>query len=419
MNETAGSLPLLMLVIGTLIVLAVVVQIWLERLGFPSLVGYLVLGAMLSMADRRWGLIGAQGETVVQFFAGIGVIVLLFRVGLESNLHELVDKLPRATPIWIGNVALSGVPGYLVARYLLDLALIPSLFIAIALTATSIAVSVAVWREAGVLNTTDGELLLDVAEMDDVSGVALLAMVLAIVPALTGDGDDSVVPILAATTGMFLLKAVFFGGLCLVFARYAERPLTAFLARQARPHPILFVVGIGIVIAALAGQLGFSLAIGALFAGMVFSRDPEIVRMNTSFEPIHDFFVPFFFIGVGLNFDPDSLASASFLAAVLLVVAVLGKVVGAGVPALLATGWTGATLIGVSMVPRAEIAMVVMHEGRKLGADAVPADVYGAMVIISAATCLVSPIVVAWLLRRWMQGGSAQSAGPGAGGGDY
>ena len=100
---------------------------------------------------------------------------------------------------------------------------------------------------------------------------------------------------------VFAIKAILFGGFCLVFARYAERRIVRFIRAAAPPGPILIVTGIGIVIAGTAGQLGFSLAIGALFAGLVFSRDPEVVRMETLFGPIHELFMPFFFVAIGLS----------------------------------------------------------------------------------------------------------------------
>jgi Kef-type K+ transport system membrane component KefB len=163
------------------------------------------------------------------------------------------------------------------------------------------------------------------------------------------------------------------------------------------------VVGIGILIAGVAGLLGFTLAIGALFGGLVFSRDPDVVRMETLFEPIHEFFMPFFFIGIGLSMDPQSLLSATALGGVLLVAAILGKLVGAGGPAVFTAGWSGAVLIGISMVPRAEIALLIAREGQKLGNWAVPPEVYSAVVLVATVTCALVPIAVRQLLRRWPQ----------------
>ena len=405
MGETANTLPALDLLIGAVIVFAIVLKTGFERIGVPALVGFIGLGFVLRIADQSWDFISEPGHVVFEFLGRIGVITLLFKVGLESDLRGLLDKLPRAAPIWIATVALSGFLGYWLAHHWLGVALVPSLFVATALTATSVAVSAEIWREAGALKSSNGELLLDAAELDDITAVALMALLFGIAPSLqAGDGLPSA-QVLAEVGMVFAIKAILFGGFCLVFARYAERRIVRFIRAAAPPGPILIVTGIGIVIAGAAGQLGFSLAIGALFAGLVFSRDPEVVRMETLFGPIHELFMPFFFVAIGLSIDPQSLLAASALGGLLLVAAVLGKVVGAGGPALFTAGWSGATLIGISMVPRAEIALVVAREGQRLGGSAFPPEVYSALVLVAAATCILAPITVRALLRRWPQDG--------------
>lgn len=413
MIEGADALSLLDLLIGILLVLAIALKAGFERIGAPALIAFLLLGVVLRVLDDELDLISGQGETVFEFLASIGVITLLFRVGLDSNLHGLVRKLAPATPIWLGNVVLSGLPGYLVAHHLLGFALIPSLFAATALTATSLAVSLGVWQEAGVLDTDAGEILTDVAGLDDVSGIALMGLLLAVVPVLRLADGTSILPPLTDASVAFVVKLVAFAALCLLFARYLEPHVTRIIAASRTPDPILLITGLGIVIAALASGLGFSLAIGALFAGLVFSRDPRAVRMETAFMPIYEFFAPFFFIGVGMSVDPGALIAAPTVALVLLLVAVAGKVVGAGLPALPVMGWTAAAAVGVSMVPRAEIAMVIMQEGRRLGPWAVPDTLYASMVFVSAATCLVSPFVVRWLLQRWRPASTRTPSGSG------
>jgi len=403
MEPTANTIPLLDLLIGAVVVLSILFKAAFERSGLPALVGFIALGFLLSVANDAWGLISTESRVVLEFLGRIGVITILFRVGLESDLPGLVSKLPRATPIWISNIVLSGVPAYWAAHHWLGVALIPSLFIGIALTATSIAVTAEIWSEAGAIGTANGELMLDVAELDDISAVALVAFLLALVPVLNGDADGSIAGILLEASGAFLVKAVIFGGFCLMFARYAESHIAGFIKSRKPPYGILLVAGIGIIIAAFAAQLGFSLAIGALFAGLVFSRDPAVVRMETLFDPLHDLFMPFFFIAVGMSMDPQSLASASVLGGALLIVAILGKVIGAGVPAYFTAGFSGAALIGISMVPRAEIALVVARQGRDLGEWALTAEAYSALVLIVAVTCTLAPAAVRWLLRRWPQ----------------
>ena len=397
----ASELAFLDLCVGAFIVGSILVRAWFARIGVPSLIGFLILGFLLRVANDSLALISEPGLEALDFLARIGVFVLLFRVGLESNLHGLISKLPRAAPIWAGNVVLSGVPAYLVCVYLLGLAAVPSLFVAVALTATSMAVSAEVWREADALNSANGETFVDVAELDDLSGVALMALLLAVAPALLTGDNDATFALVSTTALVVALKAAGFLALCYVIARYGEGYISRALKRTGEPDSILLVVGCGVLVAAFASLFGFSMAIGALFAGLIFSRDPEAVKLETLFLPLHALFAPFFFIAIGLKIDPASLGSALGLGGVLLVVAVLGKVIGAGLPALMTTGLAGAALIGISMVPRAEIAMVIAQQGRELGDWAMPPEAYSALALISVATCLVAPVAMRWILRRY------------------
>ncbi len=164
---------------------------------------------------------------------------------------------------------------------------------------------------------------------------------------------------------------------------------------------IVLLVGIVIVIAAIAGWLGFSLAIGGLFAGLVFSRDPNAVKQDASFGAIYELFTPFFFIGIGLQIRPEALHAALIPAVILVIIASLGKLIGTALPALLETSAEGALFIGLSMIPRAEITMIIMERGRNLGEWAVPPELFAGMVIVSAVTCILVPLIIDPLLRRY------------------
>ncbi|MCF6158247.1 MAG: cation:proton antiporter [wastewater metagenome] len=392
------------LLAGTAIILAILVKHGFLKTRVSPIVGYLVLGFLLRLSAQYWDFLTVEVRGVFEFLAHIGLVALLFRIGLESNLAGLIRQLRYASIVWIGDVFVSGVLGFFVPYYLLSIPLIPSLFIGTAFTATSIGVSVAIWQELNALNSPNGGLLVDVAEMDDISGVLLMSLLLAVVPILRGSTGASLPFVIGKTSGMFFLKAILFGAFCIVFSRYAEERITRFF-RKIKPAPdqMLLIAGIGFVIAALANWLGFSVAVGALFAGLVFSRDPDAVKIDASFGSLFEFFTPFFFINIGLKIDPDSLVAALSLGMVLLALAVVTKTIGHGAPLFFMKGWKSAVLLGVSMIPRAEIAMVIMQQGRKLGDWAVPPYVFSAMVLVSAATCIISPLFLRSLLIRWPQ----------------
>ena len=391
------------LITGLAIVANLTICMAMERTVVPPMAGYLLLGLAIRLCDGKWNFLNGESLDVFQFLADIGIIVLLFRVGLESDIQGLLKQLPKASAIWVGDVVVSGATGFVVAFYLLSLNLATSLIVATAFTATSVGISVAIWQNRNALDSSSGRLLIDVAEMDDISAVVLMALLFALLPLFrNASGMMEMLPAILKTIGLFSVKFAAFVALCLFFSIFLEKPITKFFRNKApRPQPMLLVTGIGIVVAAVAGLLGFSFAIGAFFAGLVFSRDPDTVNMEANFLPIYGLFSPFFFVGIGLDLDPETLAGAFFPGAVLFAAAVLGKLAADGVPVWIMSDWKSALLIGASMTPRAEISMIVMQRGLELGDWAVGQKIYGAMIFMCMLSCLLSPFVVDGLLRRW------------------
>lgn len=396
MEEALG-----ILLIGLLIGLSLLSHWVLRQTSVPALVGYLVLGFLLSATDGKWKFLTEEMLVRLDFFGQIGVVILLFQVGLKSDLRSLLKQLRQARDIWLGNVLVSGGAGYVAAHYLLGFAMLPSLYIATALTATSVGVSVAIWEDANALDTRTGQTLVDVAEMDDITAVILMSLLLALTPALQNGASDTLLPTVLRTGGALTGKLLLFCGFCYAFSRFAEGPLARFNERiEPMPDSMLMLVATGFVIAAIAGLLGFSLAIGAFFAGLVFSRDPIAVILSRPFAVLYDLFTPFFFISIGLHVDPQALTSAFVPGVVLFAAAGLGKFVGAGGTAVRAVGYNGAVLLGISMIPRAEIAMILMRQGEALGPTVVPAEAFAGMVFVSAATCIVTPVILRPMLGR-------------------
>jgi Kef-type K+ transport system membrane component KefB len=395
-----NHLWLILVLVGLMTVLSMLVRRLLQGLSIPPLIGYLSIGIALAIVHHRVPFLGTNALHVFEFLGAIGIFCLLFRVGLESKIGALLAELGHAIWIWIGNVGVSGCAGFSVLYYGLGFGLVPSLFVAVALTATSLGVCLETWREAGALDTPAGRLLIDVAELDDVSGVVLMMLLFAVAPLLVS-GHGGLLSLLFDTLAGLVAKALLFGLFCVLFARYVERHITGFFRRlEPAPNPMLLVVGIAVIIAASADGLGFSLPIGALFAGLVFSRDPEAVKVDLSFESLYALFTPFFFIWIGLTLAPQFLGGALGLSLLIFLVALLGKVVGTAVPAWPVIGGVNAVILGVSMVPRAEIAMIIVSEGRRLGNWAMPPELYSAMILVTAATCVLAPIVSGVLLRR-------------------
>nr|WP_303903941.1 cation:proton antiporter [Thiohalomonas denitrificans] len=130
---------------------------------------------------------------------------------------------------------------------------------------------------------------------------------------------------------------------------------------------------------------------------------PKAVQTEASFNDLYAFFSPFFFINIGLNINPDAFTGGLQPGLVLLLAAIAGKLLGAGLLAWPFLLGTGAVLIGISMVPRAEIAMVVMHHGKAMGPEVVPDSLYTGMVLVTAATSVLSPLALRPLISHWRQ----------------
>ena len=384
-----------LIVLGLLLVSIPVVKASLNKLGAPALVGFIALGLIARTFDHYLPFITFDFNRAVTFLAHIGIVILLFQVGLTSDIKGLVKKLPYASIIWLGDVLISFLLGYLASRYLIQLSVIASLVIAAAMTATSVAVSVVIWQERGKANTSAGQLLIDVAELDDLSAILLLAVVLAIIPVLQA-GEPEIIAILGSTIGAMTVKLALFIAACYCFAQYLESGFTRFIVQwtQSKIGLTLGILGMGITISAIAGYFGFSLAIGALLAGLAFSRDHEAVRARTRIRSLYDFFVPFFFIHIGMEVSPDSILQSLGLAIPLMLAAIAGKMIGVGLPIFLSSNPRDALLLGVSMIPRAEISMLIIIQASLLDKNLIPPELYSAMVLIVVLTSIISPIVL-------------------------
>lgn len=389
---------LALLAVGAVLIAILIVRVLLHGRPVPPMIAYIALGLLLGAL-----LDGAAGEETravlpgLRLLAEAGLVMLLFKAGLEADLKDLKAQLPNALGIWFWNVVISGLAGYAAARWWLDLDLLSSLFVAVALTATSVAVSVGLWNDAGRLDSHEGSLLLDVAELDDLSTIVLMAALVALAPILAMGGEVAASEI-GLVLGRILLTLTAFMVAAGVFSVFLEPRLTAFFERHEIDHePVILVIAIGFLIAAAAELAGLSLAIGAFLAGLAFSRDNRVARERPIIQGLYDFFTPFFFVGLGLMVDLGAFSGGLGIAAVLLFAALIGKLVGVGLPARLRLGGASAALLAVSMVPRSEIAMVVMQRGLQVGVDE---RAFAAMVVVSAGTVLFAALVVPVLLRR-------------------
>ncbi|MFW5750821.1 MAG: cation:proton antiporter [Planctomycetota bacterium] len=388
-----GPEPVGVLVLGLLLGAALALKALFARWSLPPPVAYLLVG--LVYAAVRGGLISEPGpalartEELLRLLGEMGLVVILFRIGLESDCSRLVATLGRATPVWIANLLVSAAAGY-AAGWALGYGTTVNLVLATALSATSVGIPAAIWQERGVLRSPPGELFVDVAELDDVSGIVILGILLAVLQHL--GSDDDITGIVLRQGGVSLLILVGIAGLALVFSRWVRPHLMAALKAWERgPDPAVSVVALVLVVAALTAVAGLSLAIGAFVAGLALSPDRETCRGGSAFRTLYDTLVPFFFVAIAMQVHGAALSWAMVgTSGVVLVAAVGGKILGTTLPALPFVGLPTAVTLGMSMVPRAEITMIIAMAARDHIGDAL----YAALVFTSLLTAIGASLLL-------------------------
>lgn len=347
-----------------------------QKIGQPAVLGELVAGILLGASV--FALLDPSAPAIAAL-AEIGVIVLLFEIGLHTDLKALAAVGKTAATVALAGVFLPFVLGYFVATAL-GVATIPAVVCGAALTATSVGISARVLSDLGRLETPEGQVVLGAAVLDDIVGLVILAVVAGFA------GGESPGPVritmIAATALGFVVLAIALGRLLIP-------PLFGFLER-VRISGVMPVIALGFAFAMawLAGVAGSAPIVGAFAAGLVLhptAQQKEIERGTTA---IGHFFVPIFFASVGASVQLGALASGRplLIGGVLIAVAIAGKIAAGFAP-----WWFAGSklLVGVGMVPRGEVGLIFAQMG--LAAGAIGADLFGALMLMVLVTTLVTP----------------------------
>lgn len=400
---------------------------FIEKLGQPSVLGELVAGVLLG----NLALLGIHffddvaGHEIIKFLAELGVVILLFQIGLESNVKDMKAVGVRAFIVAIIGVVVPFVLGtYLVGPWLMPgLATNTYLFLGAALVATSVGITARVFRDLGKLNTKAARIVLGAAVIDDVLGLIVLAVVSAIVTA----GSVSV-----GTVSWITLKAILFLVGAIVIGQLAAPHAGKWFAKvhTGIGMKLSLAFAIGLIAAWLAGEIGLAPIVGAFAAGLVldpvhfrffirphFVEEIEEAAKSTNggtrqaleriiekhshrhvedlIEPLSLIFVPIFFVVTGMGVKLDALFNVPILLVALgiTVVAIIGKIV-AGIAAQRGDR----LLVGVGMIPRGEVGLIFATIGKSLGV--VSDTVFSVIVIMVILTTLVTPPILALLLKR-------------------
>ena len=357
-----------------------------EQMHQPGVIGEILAGIIIG--PFLLNLIEPSG--VHEVLAEIGVIILLFTVGLQTGIDEILKVGRRALLVAILGVVLPFLFGFLYSMFF-EHGTIEAMFIGAAMVATSVGITARVLADLKALDTDIARVILGAAVIDDILGMIFLAVV-------TGAGEGTISYL---KIGIVLLEALgFVLFLILVGQRLARKYI---VPRVANLRVRNAVFGLAIVfclgLSALASYIEIAAIVGAFMAGMVLAEFNYKFQLASKAESLYDFLVPFFFVVLGMKVDLLVFSKSEiWLAALLITVfAVLGKLIGCGLGAL-KMGFKSAVTVGVGMVPRGEVGMIIAAVA--LGAKAISADLYAVVVFMVVATTMMTPPVLKKLLPK-------------------
>lgn len=371
------------------------------RFHAPAVIGELFAGVLLGPSLLGW----IEPTTTIQLLAEIGIILLLFKVGIETDIRRLINAGRQSLIVAIGGFLMPLVSGFALGYWVFELSALVALFVGGTLTATSIGITIRVLSDLGRQHEREGEVVLGAAVLDDVMGVVLLAILY----------DFS---ISGGVSAMNLSKVLTFILLFFLLAPIAAKLISLLIRRidnySEMPGLIpIMIISLVLFFAWLAHVVGAPELLGGFAAGLALSRrfflpfgvalhtDRKFAgRIEVQMNPIVYIFSPIFFVTVGLSLSLRDIDwSSPFIWAFALsffLVAVLAKFAGA---MLIQATLLQRVAIGMAMIPRGEVGLIFAELGRSTGIFDM--EVYAGMVIVIALTTLLAPFTLKWFYARY------------------
>lgn len=370
------------------------------RLGIPSVLGELSAGILLGISG--FGLI--EVNDVLKVLAEIGILLLLFEIGLDTDMQRLKDAGAKAVIVALFGAVFPFTASALVSYYLFDLTLVTSLFIGGTLTATSIGITMRVLKDLQKEHTNVAQIVIGAAVIDDILGVILLVFIY----------DYAITQKLSITntlnTTVFILLFLL---LAPAFANFASGFMKKFDEHTNVPGFIpTIIISLIALFAYLSHLFGAPEILGSFAAGIALSRrfilpfgmglkhdKVFLEKVKSSITPIAQMFTPIFFVMVGLSMNLRVIDFTSikfwYLALTFLLIAVVGKYV--GVLFLRKTSALKKALIGISMIPRGEVGLIFAEVGRLNGI--LDNNIYAVLIFVIIVTTIAPPFLLKWLFK--------------------
>jgi Kef-type K+ transport system membrane component KefB len=388
----------------TLLIILLTARIFAElatRLQAPSVIGELFAGVILGPSLLGW----IEPYEAIKLMAEIGIILLLFEVGLETDVKRLVRTGIKSLVVAMVGFVLPLVLGFSLGYWVFNQPLLVSLFIGGTLTATSIGITVRVLSDLKRQQAPEGQIVLGAAVLDDVMGVVLLALLYE----FSIGGGVSIL-----NTGKVLIFVAAFFVLAPVAAKLISLVIRRFDAVSEIPGLIpTSIVSLVLFFAWLAHALGAPELLGGFAAGLALSRrfflplgialhtDEKFAhRIEDQMKPIVHLFTPIFFVFVGLSLNLREIDWGSpfiwIFSLSLLLASIAGKLIGAF---LIKESWPIRWVIGLAMIPRGEVGLIFAELGRISGIF--NNEIYAGMVIVIALTTLLPPFIMKWFYGHY------------------
>lgn len=367
-----------------------------KRLGQPAVLGELLVGLILgptALNILHWPVFSEHemlGHTV-KYLADLGVIFLMFLAGLETDLREMKRVGTAAFLGATGGVVLPFVFGTVIARYLGGYDWYPSIFVGTILTATSVSISAQTLLELGQLRSKEGTTILGAAVIDDVMGIIVLSIVVAMHGASTGGGASD--PI-----WWVIVKMIGYFAVAIVAGNWLVPRLLRWAARWQGTEPMFaMAIVLGLLFAFSAEAFGKVAAItGSYLVGVVIAQHGDLGHQIGEKLGIlaYGFFVPIFFVSIGLEADAIGAMKGNLNLVFWIVFAsIICKIIGSGVAVkLVRFNFMESLRVGIGMISRGEVALIVSNIG--LAAGVINQQIFSVMVIMTLATTLVTPLLL-------------------------
>ena len=381
----AHAIVQLLLVIAAVLITTRGLAVLAVKLGQPAILGELVGGVLLGASVL--GILDPN-ELAIKTLAELGLLILLFEIGLETDLRAITRVGGIAAIIAVVGVAFSFVIGYATLKAM-GVNSLAAVVCGAALTATSIGVSTRVLADLGFLQTEEGRIVLGAAVLDDIIGLVLLSVIASFVSGVA-----------ISAGGVVRTSVIAFGFVAVAIAvgNFVVPPLFRALHRLRSPNTIAVMgLSFAFLLAALAGMLGSAIIVGGFVAGVLLNRIDQREEVKRSAAAMGTLLTPIFFASVGASVNLRALATPRtvLITVVLLVAGAVGKILAAYVP-----WWFkgNKALIGVAILPRGEVELIVAQTGLAIGA--LDASLFGAITLMVLLTTLISPPLIQAVVRR-------------------